>query len=495
MRRHRLDLAALGLGLAALGLVACADEPALPRLHAEGRDLVDAEGRRVTLRGVNLGGWLFHETWITLVGHDAASRAYLEGEKQGIQAAVLAAFRDLLGGAQGFDTCGASGAAFLDPFEAALAAHLDAARAAAFRQHLEGFASTCDDSELPIRRTLEARFGQAGRDALLDAFLGAWIQERDIAWLAEQGFNLVRVPMGYRSLTRASDLADPTELVLNQDALRRVDRLLSWCRKHGVYAVLDIQEAPGGQNTYAGPARLFTEERFQRLTVQLWESLSDRYRERDEVAAYSLLAEPYGAPDTTARDDMYALLVDAIRARGDDHLLVIHDGFFFMTSLPAPAARGWDGVLYSTHLFETASSLEGYQGLVRDFYTPIFQQAQAAQEVPYFIGSFSTREDEDWAYQAAGFLVDWYEENGWSWALWTYKTMEDTLFTRDLGLTSAWGLRNRLAAGRTFERPDLELDDRATLTRRLEAYRDLELEPNQPLLDQLTRFPGPRASP
>jgi len=37
----------------------------LSLLHTSGLDIVDASGNRVSLRGVNLGGWLTIETWMT----------------------------------------------------------------------------------------------------------------------------------------------------------------------------------------------------------------------------------------------------------------------------------------------------------------------------------------------------------------------------------------------------------------------------------------------
>lgn len=37
----------------------------LPMLHTNGVNIVDANGNRVSLRGVNLGGWLLIETWMT----------------------------------------------------------------------------------------------------------------------------------------------------------------------------------------------------------------------------------------------------------------------------------------------------------------------------------------------------------------------------------------------------------------------------------------------
>ncbi len=487
-----------GLGVVGL-LVAMAGPPlgcgdgggdgeGLLRLHAEGTRIVDAAGREVRLRGVNLGGWLFHETWITLVGYDWPARIHHEAQKCDLAAEVVAAMRQAEVLESGFATCVSDSQQWLDAFEAALRERVDAQTADDFMAQLAQFESTCDDSELPLRLRLEQRFGTDGRDALLDTFLGAWIREADIAWLAAQGFNVVRVPMGYRSLTSGSDLSDIQQLDLNERALERLDDLIDWCAAHGVYAVIDIQEAPGGQNTYAGEARLYTEPRFQQLTIELWQALSDRYRERDAVAAYSLLAEPYGAPSAAARDEMYDRLVQAIRARGDDHLLVIHDGFRSMSSLPDPAEYGWQQVIYSTHLFESGpDTVDEYRELIDQIYRPVFAAAQADHDVPYYIGSFSTRYDAPWAHEAAGVMVDWYEAAGYSWSLWTFKKVPDPLFSEVFDYSDAWGLLSRLPDGAAFERPDLQLDSRAELERKLGAYAELELQPVDGLLEQLTR--------
>jgi glucan 1,3-beta-glucosidase len=60
---------ALGAGLAALLLwigaaVATAAAAPLSMLHADGAQWADADGRRVELRGVNLGNWLMQEFWM-----------------------------------------------------------------------------------------------------------------------------------------------------------------------------------------------------------------------------------------------------------------------------------------------------------------------------------------------------------------------------------------------------------------------------------------------
>ncbi|HOU54293.1 MAG TPA: cellulase family glycosylhydrolase [Myxococcota bacterium] len=469
--------------------------PPMPRLRAEGTRIVDPEGREVRLRGLNLGGLFFHETWITLTGRTSHDLLLEKARELGVEEAVMAVMRQV-GPRYGSDpavihVCPGSGPEWEALVRGPLATAVGQETADALMASLQQEPPLCDDADLSLRRVLADRFGTEGRDALLDAFQQAWITEEDIAWIAAQGFNVVRIPIGYRSLVRGPNVEAPTGLDWNPQALWRLDRLLRWCARHRVWAVVDIQEAPGGQNLYTGTSGLFQNPAMQALTVQMWEFLSDRLRDRPEVAAYSLLAEPYGAPDAAARDQMYDRILKAIRARGDDTLCVIHDGFRGMDTLPVASEKGWTNVVYSTHLFEwTTTDLDGYRFLFDYVYGPQFQQAQEAQGVPYYIGSFSTFRNEDWAYEAAALVVDWMEQRGDSWSLWTYKRLDDPVTREVFGLSTAWGLRGRLQGA--FDRPDPYRDDRGTLEARFRAYRGLDIAPNDRLLQVLTAPMAPR---
>ncbi len=471
-----------------------ASPPGPPRLHAEGTRIVDANGQEVVLHGANLGGWLFHETWITLVGQATHGALYEAAVEAGVAEPVLEAMR-AAGPGYGTDravvqVCPGNGDEWIARLKPELESRVDAATAKALLDGLAAQPALCDDADLGLRKVLADRFGTDGRDELLNAFQGAWLAESDIAWLASQGFNVVRVPIGYRSLVRGADADAPQALDFNPLAEKRLLDLLDWCRAHGVYAVVDIQEAPGGQNSYSGTSGLYANPHMQDLTVLLWEHLSGLLKDRDEVAAYSLLAEPYGAPDAAARDAMYDRLVKAIRAKADDHLCVIHDGFMGMDSLPVPSTLGWTDVVYSTHLFEwTTTSYDGYRFLFEGVYGPTFTEAQARQGVPYYIGSFSTFLDEDWAYDAAGLAAWWMGQNGWSWSLWTYKRPDDPVSAMVFGFSTSWGLRGRLAGD--FARPDPYHDDFATLKARFEAYAGMVVDPNPALLAKL-KDPRPR---
>lgn len=475
LAKARRAAAVVVLAIASACLCACSSSSStppdsLPRLTASGRDLVDATGQVVKLRGVNLGSWLFHENWISNVDYPLHGRIHVLAPESGIAAESDAALREV----------GPSGAdGWLDRFRIALTARIGTERTETFLAEVARYPVVFDDSDRLMRALLEQRFGIEGRDELLDVFWGAWIREADLAWVAGQGFNVVRVPMTYRSLVIASDASTPSELTWNEAAFRRLDQLLAWCDRYGLYAVLDLQESIGGHNDYAGPPELYTNPRDQELTVALWEELSRRYARRSVVAAYSLLAEPFGAPDTAARDAMYDRLVKAIRARGDDHLLVIHDGFFGVGTLPQPESLGWTGVVYSTHLFEfgVGTTLE-YQ-LLFALYDVLFDQAQERHNVPYYIGSFSTFEDADFAYRGAELATALFNRSGWSWSVWTLKRIDDPIDQALFGTTTSWGVLGRLAS--PFERPDLYRDSFDQLSRKLAAYADLDLEPNERL--------------
>lgn len=457
-----------------------------PRLRAEGTRLIDQTGAEVRLTGANLGGWLFHESWITQATFTTRARVHEVGVRSGYAEAVEAA---LVEAGRDEDAPG-----WYEAVQAALATQIGEAPAAAVVSEAQSYPSLQDDSDLLLRRELTRRFGTAGRDELSDVFQRAWLREADVAWLADQGFNVVRVPMSYRDLTTDPDDDLPARLTWNELAFARLDDLLGWCERHGVYAVLDLQESPGGHNGYSGEAKLYGDPALQQLTIELWEELSRRYHARDVVAAYSLLAEPFGAPNAGARDAMYDRLVTALRARGDDHLLVIHDGFFGMNTLPVPADRGWTGVVYSTHIFEFgATSQEDYQQIVNGFHDPVLTKAQARQGVPYYIGSFSTGKDEPWAYEAAQLLIDWYTRHGWSWSIWTLKRIEDPLDWKLWGVQSSYGVLGRLAS--PFTRPDVQRDDVETLRARFAAYADLVVEPNEALLGILKSGLDSRSHP
>ena len=81
------------------------------------------------------------------------------------------------------------------------------------------------------------------------------VGEKDFAWLAEHGFNAVRVPVGYWTAlgghafaSRGSAVAPQYVPVRAEESLAALDSIFSWSRKHGLRVLLDMHGAPASQN-------------------------------------------------------------------------------------------------------------------------------------------------------------------------------------------------------------------------------------------------------
>ncbi len=75
--------------------------------------------------------------------------------------------------------------------------------------------------------------------ALITEFRDSFITEADFAWLAEQGVQLLRLPVGYWIFGSASPY---------QATVDYVDKAFEWAAKHDLQILLDLHGAPGSQN-------------------------------------------------------------------------------------------------------------------------------------------------------------------------------------------------------------------------------------------------------
>lgn len=150
-----------------------------------------------------------------------------------------------------------------------------------------------------IRELVSQLAGRAYAAKFWRAFFDRYVTEADIERIAELGFDSVRLPLDASLLMED----DPTVTVWLEDGFELIDRCVTWCRKHGIYVILDLHCAPGGQtgsnidnsidgdNSYNLPRMLTDRARWDQ-TIALWCELARRYRDEPTVAMYDLLNEP-----------------------------------------------------------------------------------------------------------------------------------------------------------------------------------------------------------
>jgi aryl-phospho-beta-D-glucosidase BglC (GH1 family) len=143
----------------------------------------------------------------------------------------------------------------------------------------EGYMWKFDAASVQSPRQIEALVsdlvGQARADIFWSEFRDRFIAEADIAQIAVEGMNHVRLPINARGVMDDDGALLP-------EGLAPIDRLIGWCRAHGLWVVLDLHGAPGGQtgtnidDSPNGVPELFTDSRYREQTIALWEALARR---------------------------------------------------------------------------------------------------------------------------------------------------------------------------------------------------------------------------
>lgn len=243
-------------------------------------------------------------------------------------------------------------------------------------------------------------------------FRDGYITEADIERVAQEGLNHIRIAVNARGV-----LTDSGELL--EDGFALIDRCIDWCRAHGLYVVLDLHGAPGGQtgtnidDSPRGLPDLFTDPAYPPLTVELWRAIATRYRHETVVAGYDLLNEPlpneYQQLYADELVELYAQLTAAIRSVDPDHL-IIYEGTHWSTN--------WD---IFTEVWDANSMLQCHKYWSPPDLPSVRRYLERGQELglPVYMGE-TGENNLDWMQVA----FELYEHCGMSWNLWPWKKLE-----------------------------------------------------------------------
>lgn len=218
-----------------------------------------------------------------------------------------------------------------------------------------------------FKEKLISLIGQTQTNQFYDAWLKNYVTQADIKQIKAWGFNSVRIPIHYEYFTSL------TENVWYSQGFDMLSAILDWCAAEGVYAIIDLHAAPGGQGTgdicdydNTKPS-LWESSANQAKTVALWKEISNRYKNRPWVAGYDLINETHWtlADNNKALRDIYVNITNAVRANGDNHILFIEGNWYandFNGLTPA-----WDAnMVYSFHkywAYNDKATIQGYLNL------------------------------------------------------------------------------------------------------------------------------------
>lgn len=281
------------------------------------------------------------------------------------------------------------------------------------------FFTKCDRPRR-IEALVETLCGKDYAQGFWQRYARAYVTEADIAWIARNGFNSVRLPLNARHLFRV----DGKKVEFSPPVLALVDDCVRWCRRHGVYVVLDMHAAPGGQtgqnidDSEADRPELFTAQANEDLLVEMWRLLAQRYAGEPAVAGYDLLNEPlpkWNAQHNHRLLPLYRRVTAAIRQVDQRHLIILEgahwatDFSVFDGLAPEEAAR--EQIVLQFHKYWNCPD--------EDSLRPFLDQARRLN-APLYLGESG---ENNLAWYTTVFPLC--ERLGIGWCFWSYKKMDN----------------------------------------------------------------------
>jgi endoglucanase len=243
-----------------------------------------------------------------------------------------------------------------------------------------------------------------------------YITEQDIQRIAELGFNSVRVPLNARLLMSEADAS------FQDEGFELLDNLVQWCKASGIYVIIDMHAAPGGQtgqnidDSAADQPELFTNPENQQRLIKLWVAIAERYKNEPMVAAFDLLNEPLpaktGAEGQYKKilEPLYERIVKEIRKVDPQHMITV-EGADWANDWSVFSRQLDNNTFYQFHYYcwDNPTELKSIQHYLNE---------RSRLQAPTWAGE--TGERDNTVYWAT---TQYFEANNVGWSFWPWKKM------------------------------------------------------------------------
>lgn len=279
-----------------------------------------------------------------------------------------------------------------------------------------------------MQQVIKELVGPAEARAFWRQYYQTYITHEDIRFIKQTGCNSLRVPFNYKLLTPE----DYPEIWL-EHGFALLDSVIAWSKQEGLYVILDMHAAPGGQtgtniDDSAGHPWLFESAESQERAIAIWRKLAERYRDEPTVIAYELLNEPIPHFEGYEKfnpllEPLYKRMVAAIR-EVDPHHVIILGGAQWNTNFSVFGPPFAENLVYAFHKYWMEPVQEQIQEYV-DF--------RERYQVPVYM-SESGENTDAWIAAYRGLL----EQNDIGWCFWPYKKMAATSCMRTFSPPPYW---------------------------------------------------------
>ncbi|PWT94656.1 MAG: glycosyl hydrolase family 5 [Bacteroidetes bacterium] len=267
-----------------------------------------------------------------------------------------------------------------------------------------------------INEALVELIGPDATKVFWKKYLETYITSQDIHYLKSLGMNSIRIPFNYRLFTNEDYLGGKGEA----RGFALMDKVIGWCKKEGLYVILDMHCAPGGQtgdnidDGYGYPF-IFENAESAQLATEIWKKIAAHYKNETAIMGYDILNEPIAHYFDKAKlnpllEPLYKKIVKAVREVDPNHLVFLGgaqwDSDFSIFGSPFDPKA-----VYTFHKYWTATTQDVIQSYL-DFRTKF--------HVPIYCGETGENKDE-WVSEFRMLL----EKNNVGWHYWPYKKLEN----------------------------------------------------------------------
>jgi aryl-phospho-beta-D-glucosidase BglC (GH1 family) len=315
----------------------------------------------------------------------------------------------------------------------------------------EGYMFKFEVAKAPrqIYDAFDRLLGSERAAAFWKQYRDTYIARDDIQFIKSVGFNTVRIPLHW-------DLFMAEDGTIEGPGWALLDRMLGWIKAAGLYAIVDLHAAPGGQtgiNHDDGPGYplMFYVPRDRDLTVKLWQAIAQVHAGDPTILGYDLLNEPIAPYHDTATlnsrlEPFYKRLTAAIRSVDPGRVMILAAGQWSSSfdMFGPPFARN---LAYTYHSFWASTKRDSIQRHLN--FSNLY-------DVPLFLGETGELTD-DWN---AGFRK-LHEAHGIGWSFWTYKNLDTPSTVVSIKRPDGWDEIVAFADGKRRDKPSDEVIARA----------------------------------